>query len=80
MTAVILPVDETASASVTSSLLSTYKRAPMEFVRGEGVEVRGVLVQRGDRRSWRHLGLRVNLEPRPPTLHIGLPVAADDRA
>jgi acetylornithine/N-succinyldiaminopimelate aminotransferase len=39
MTAVILPVDETASAPVTSSLLSTYKRAPMEFVRGEGVEL-----------------------------------------
>ena len=39
MTAVILPVDETASVPVTSSLLSTYKRAPMEFVRGEGVEL-----------------------------------------
>ena len=39
MTAVILPVDEPASAPVTSSLLSTYKRAPMEFVRGEGVEL-----------------------------------------
>ncbi|HEV7387481.1 MAG TPA: acetylornithine transaminase [Gemmatimonadaceae bacterium] len=39
MTAVILPVEEIMSASETSSLLSTYKRAPMEFVRGEGVEL-----------------------------------------
>jgi predicted acetylornithine/succinylornithine family transaminase len=39
MTAAILPVEEIMSASQTSPLLSTYKRAPMEFVRGEGVEL-----------------------------------------
>jgi len=39
MTAVILPVEETTSAGEISSLLSTYKRAPMQLVRGEGVEV-----------------------------------------
>src|SRR3954464_6982769 len=39
MTAVIMPVEETASMPETSALLSTYKRAPMEFVRGEGVEL-----------------------------------------
>lgn len=42
MTAVTLPVEE-AVASVSSggdsSLLQTYKRAPMELVRGEGVEL-----------------------------------------
>jgi predicted acetylornithine/succinylornithine family transaminase len=39
MTAAIIPVEETASIPETSSLLSTYKRAPMELVRGEGVEL-----------------------------------------
>src|SRR4029079_18466937 len=39
MTAAILPVEEIMSASQPSPLLSTYKRAPMEFVRGEGVEL-----------------------------------------
>jgi acetylornithine/N-succinyldiaminopimelate aminotransferase len=39
MTAAIMPVEETASMPETSSLLSTYKRAPMELVRGEGVEL-----------------------------------------
>ena len=38
MTAVTLPV-EYETASETSALLSTYKRAPMELVRGEGVEL-----------------------------------------
>ena len=42
MSAVIMPVDQDV-ASMTSnaadSLLATYKRAPMEFVRGEGVEL-----------------------------------------
>lgn len=42
MTAVIMPVDEviipTASRDA-NSLLGTYKRAPMEFVSGEGVEL-----------------------------------------
>src|SRR3954465_14277766 len=39
MTAAIMPVEETASMPETSSLLSTYKRAPMALVRGEGVEL-----------------------------------------
>src|SRR4051812_47182656 len=39
MTAAILPVEETASMPEISPLLSTYKRAPMELVRGEGVEL-----------------------------------------
>jgi acetylornithine/N-succinyldiaminopimelate aminotransferase len=41
MTAVTMPVEEEAFAMVNgvSPLLSTYKRAPMEFVRGEGVEL-----------------------------------------
>lgn len=41
MTAVISPVEEimTIPSSDTSSLLSTYKRAPMQLVRGEGVEL-----------------------------------------
>src|SRR3954471_525963 len=39
MTAAIMPVEETASMPETSSLLGTYKRAPMELVRGEGVEL-----------------------------------------
>jgi predicted acetylornithine/succinylornithine family transaminase len=39
MTAVLPPVEETASMPETSSLLSTYKRASMELVRGEGVEL-----------------------------------------
>jgi acetylornithine/N-succinyldiaminopimelate aminotransferase len=42
MTAVTLPIDEDvieASAPINTSLLDTYKRAPMEFVRGEGVEL-----------------------------------------
>ena len=41
MTAVTLPIEEQAvvAAAVETSLLGTYKRAPMEFVRGEGVEL-----------------------------------------
>lgn len=39
MTAAILPVDEIMPAAEISSLLPTYKRSPMEFVRGEGVEL-----------------------------------------
>jgi predicted acetylornithine/succinylornithine family transaminase len=42
MTAVTLPVGEefmSAAPSEAISLLATYKRAPMEFVRGEGVEL-----------------------------------------
>jgi acetylornithine/N-succinyldiaminopimelate aminotransferase len=42
MTAVTLPVEEDvpeARASTNTSLLGTYKRAPMEFVKGEGVEL-----------------------------------------
>jgi acetylornithine/N-succinyldiaminopimelate aminotransferase len=41
MTAVISPVEEvvTIPSSDTSSLLPTYKRAPMQLVRGEGVEL-----------------------------------------
>ncbi len=41
MTAVTLPIEEQAVvvAAVETSLLGTYKRAPMEFVRGEGVEL-----------------------------------------
>jgi predicted acetylornithine/succinylornithine family transaminase len=42
MTAVTLPIEEEAveaAAAVETSLLGTYKRAPMEFVRGEGVEL-----------------------------------------
>ncbi len=42
MTAVTLPIEEDvveASASINRSLLGTYKRAPMELVRGEGVEL-----------------------------------------
>jgi len=41
MTAVTMPVEEEAVtvANGVSPLLSTYKRAPMEFVRGEGVEL-----------------------------------------
>ena len=42
MTAVTMPVEEavaSASSIESSSLLSTYKRAPMELVRGEGVEL-----------------------------------------
>lgn len=39
MTAVTLPVEEVAPASEGYSLLSTYKRAPMELVAGEGVEL-----------------------------------------
>jgi predicted acetylornithine/succinylornithine family transaminase len=38
MTALIMPVED-ETASETSALLSTYKRAPMELVRGEGVEL-----------------------------------------
>ena len=38
MTAVTLPV-EYETAPETSALLSTYKRAPMQLVRGEGVEL-----------------------------------------
>ncbi len=38
MTAVTMPVED-ETASETSALLSTYKRAPMELVRGEGVEL-----------------------------------------
>src|ERR1700682_2266496 len=40
MTAVTLPSKIKAiAAAVETSLLGTYKRAPMEFVRGEGVEL-----------------------------------------
>src|SRR6266571_7038894 len=40
MTAVTMPVEPATSASSESSgLLATYKRAPMELVRGEGVEL-----------------------------------------
>jgi acetylornithine/N-succinyldiaminopimelate aminotransferase len=40
MTAAILPVESpTSILSESSALLGTYKRAPMEFVRGEGVEL-----------------------------------------
>jgi acetylornithine/succinyldiaminopimelate/putrescine aminotransferase len=45
MTAATLPIEEApaetfeTNAPITSSLLGTYKRAPMEFVRGEGVEL-----------------------------------------
>jgi len=43
MTAATLPMEEevlaSAAAPMNSSLLATYKRAPMEFVRGEGVEL-----------------------------------------
>jgi acetylornithine/N-succinyldiaminopimelate aminotransferase len=40
MTAVTLPIEEeSVTAAVETSLLGTYKRAPMEFVRGEGVEL-----------------------------------------
>ena len=42
MTTAILPVEEeimTALSSNASSLLPTYKRAPMQLVRGEGVEL-----------------------------------------
>jgi len=42
MTAVTLPIEEDvleAPAPTNASLLGTYKRAPMEFVRGEGVEL-----------------------------------------
>jgi len=41
MTAVTLSVEEeiTSAAPEANSLLATYKRAPMEFVRGEGVEL-----------------------------------------
>jgi predicted acetylornithine/succinylornithine family transaminase len=42
MSAVIMPVEretESKMSASTDSLLGTYKRAPMEFVRGEGVEL-----------------------------------------
>jgi acetylornithine/N-succinyldiaminopimelate aminotransferase len=42
MTAVVMPVDEKVVSAVSSdanSLLGTYKRAPMELVSGEGVEL-----------------------------------------
>ena len=40
MTAVTLPVESpTVTLPESSGLLGTYKRAPMEFVRGEGVEL-----------------------------------------
>ena len=40
MTAATLPVESpTSILSESSALLGTYKRAPMEFVRGEGVEL-----------------------------------------
>ena len=40
MTAATLPIEEEAvTAAGETSLLGTYKRAPMEFVRGEGVEL-----------------------------------------
>ena len=41
MTSVSLPIEEEilGSATAPSRILGTYKRAPMEFVRGEGVEL-----------------------------------------
>ncbi|MEA2705800.1 MAG: acetylornithine/N-succinyldiaminopimelate aminotransferase, partial [Gemmatimonadaceae bacterium] len=41
MTAVTLPMEETVieASAANTSILGTYKRAPMEFVRGEGVEL-----------------------------------------
>ena len=41
MTSVSIPLEEEiiGSAAVSSHILGTYKRAPMEFVRGEGVEL-----------------------------------------
>lgn len=42
MSAVIMPVEQDVESMTTNaadSLLATYKRAPMEFVRGEGVEL-----------------------------------------
>ena len=42
MTAVSLPTEEemiTTPAAVSSRILATYERAPMQFVRGEGVEL-----------------------------------------
>src|SRR4051812_28383994 len=42
MTSLTMPIEEEVSASSASadtSLLNTYKRAPMQFVRGEGVEL-----------------------------------------
>src|SRR5256714_10191752 len=42
MSAVIMPVDqdvESMTSNAADSLLAIYKRAPMEFVRGEGVEL-----------------------------------------
>lgn len=42
MSAVIMPVDQDVESMTTNaadSLMATYKRAPMEFVRGEGVEL-----------------------------------------
>lgn len=41
MTAITLPVEDEViqAAAETSALLSTYKRAPMELVQGEGVEL-----------------------------------------
>lgn len=40
MTAVTLPIEEEAvSVALETSLLDTYKRAPMQLVRGEGVEL-----------------------------------------
>src|SRR3954469_13178676 len=42
MTSITLPTDTEAiprAVSPPTSILGTYKRAPMEFVRGEGVEL-----------------------------------------
>jgi acetylornithine/N-succinyldiaminopimelate aminotransferase len=42
MSSMIMPTDSevvTATPSLTTAILGTYKRAPMEFVRGEGVEL-----------------------------------------
>jgi acetylornithine/N-succinyldiaminopimelate aminotransferase len=39
MTAVLLPVEEAVPVAESQFLLGTYKRAPMELVRGEGVEL-----------------------------------------
>ena len=42
MSTITMPIEDEAvvvASSAASSLLSTYKRAPMEFVRGEGVEL-----------------------------------------
>lgn len=39
MTSVSIPIEEIIGSSAVSHILGTYKRAPMDFVRGEGVEL-----------------------------------------